>query len=357
MPTVEISSKLNIAMGVRNGSKVFPNDGKVTLANLHEIKDPDNAGSVTLAVDAPTEIYRCILGMKKLHALTDAQGRTSVHVMGIFNLLMQLQANNIKSVWVFDSPKGNSLKEMELAERRRRREAVALEVKAAEVDPLAPVALFTDSDKDTQHKEPSADQEKRMFKIEEWHINDVKFMLNRLGIPWVEAPKGVEAECVCAHMNVDAVLSSDMDALLFGAKTLIRRDVRRKELIKYTLDTVLETLELTRLQLVQVGIVLGTDFYKDTGPVADRLFYRIGPKTAVSKVRSGALDEKFADPRVTPAVEHFMADCPDLLPINTSEPDVPAFIDWLVDVKNFNRARISTRLRKVGLLTPDGLNA
>jgi flap endonuclease-1 len=348
-------------MGVKGGSKVFQHSGEVKLKDLSDM---------TIAIDAMTEIYRNMLGMRSVKGLTDNKGRSTVHVMGIMNLVLKMKSFDITQIWVFDHPKGNTLKKMENEERRRRRiaaeSAVTEAKKAAAKNLFAQPDLFNDSDEEHEEKSSSVQKhEKRAFRVETCHIDDVKFILNRFGIAWVEAPEGFEAECVCANMveygHAEAVLSPDMDTLLFGAETLIRRDVRNKKFYKYSLSSVLEDLDMTRRQLVQVGIVLGTDFYKDNAKdTSKRLFFRIGPKTVVKKIKSGNLEEKFEDPRAAAALEHFMAECPDDIIVWHNKPgrrepfsvvlEISGLIDWLVDEKTFSRANTRKKFRKFGLI-------
>ncbi len=139
--------------------------------------------------------------------------------------------------------------------------------------------------------------EKAAFSMSQFYIDDVKTMLDCLDIPWIMAPAGFEAEQIaailtqqyltgvpcCASLGtvtgsvktgtrgsseekavtvplMDYVLSSDMDALLFGAKTVIRRDTRKKKLFRYELEELLKTNDLTQLDLIKVGVALGCDF-------------------------------------------------------------------------------------------------
>ena len=113
------------------------------------------------------------------------------------------------------------------------------------------------------------------------------------GIPYVDAPS--EGEATAAYMtqtgNAYASASQDFDSVLFGAKKLVRNFTnsgRRKIPNRNTyVDVVpeiiessrtLEELKLTKEQLVDIGILIGTDFNPDG-------FERVGPKTALKLIR------------------------------------------------------------------------
>ena len=120
-----------------------------------------------------------------------------------------------------------------------------------------------------------------------------------MGMPIVQAPS--EAEAQAAHIaqrgDVWAAASKDYDALLFGAPRLVRfltisgREFlpsrgRSRPIVPESIDlqSMLNALEITRAQLIDVGLLVGTDFH--TG------IKGIGPKKALALVkRFGAIDQ------------------------------------------------------------------
>jgi flap endonuclease-1 len=138
----------------------------------------------------------------------------------------------------------------------------------------------------------------RMNSLTKAMQEDAKGLLNLLGIPCVQAPQ--EAEAQAAHMarkgDVWAANSRDYDSVLFGSPRLVRyvtisgqeflpsKGTSRPlipELIE--LEHLLKTLEITREQLIDLAILVGTDFNKG--------IKGIGPKTALKLVRRyGALE-------------------------------------------------------------------
>ena len=131
-------------------------------------------------------------------------------------------------------------------------------------------------------------------------VDDAKHLLDLFGIPHIQAPS--EGEATAAHMTQTglayASASQDYDSLLFGAKKLVRNFTnsgRRKLPNRNTyieiepeiidLQKLLAELEITRERLVDLGILIGTDFNPDG-------FERIGPKTALKMIKEhGKLEE------------------------------------------------------------------
>ena len=131
-------------------------------------------------------------------------------------------------------------------------------------------------------------------------VEDSKHLLDLFGIPYIQAPS--EGEATAALLTTagkaDFAASQDFDSILFGAKKLVRNFTnsgRRKlpnrntyieiepEIIDYKKN--LTELGITREQLVDVGILIGTDFNPDG-------FERIGPKTAIKMIKeNGKLED------------------------------------------------------------------
>ena len=141
----------------------------------------------------------------------------------------------------------------------------------------------------------------RTSRINEDIIMEAKKLLAALGIPYIDAPG--EGEAQAAHMarkgDVDGVASQDFDCLLFGAPRLIRNlavtgkrklpdrhiwvDVHVEEII---LEDVLKKNGITREQLVDAAILIGTDFNDGVKG--------IGPKKAIAMVKKyGNLEKIF----------------------------------------------------------------
>jgi flap endonuclease-1 len=130
-------------------------------------------------------------------------------------------------------------------------------------------------------------------------IEDSKRLLRLLGIPFVQAPN--EAEAQGAYMaqvgDVWAASSKDYDSLMFGAPQLVRyltisgREFLpskgtsrplKPELIE--LNKFLESHGITRRQLVDIAILIGTDFNEGVKG--------IGPKTALQLIKEHGTIEK-----------------------------------------------------------------
>ena len=239
----------------------------------------------TLAVDANNLLYQflSLIRSKDGSPLTDSQGRITSHIIGLVMRSTRLMAEyGIRSVFVFDG-KPSDLKHATLAERHRSREKAREEWKQA----------VGRGDYRTAWSRAG-----RMNRLTQDMQNDAKRVLELLGIPIVQATQEGEAQAayIAANGDVWAANSRDYDSVLFGSPRLVRyltisgqeylpsKGISRPltpELIE--LERLLDSLGLTREQLVDLAILVGTDF--NAG------IQGVGPKKALKLLRThGDLD-------------------------------------------------------------------
>jgi len=240
----------------------------------------------TLAVDGYNTLYQflaIIRGMDGGH-LKDSQGRVTSHISGLFYRNVNLLELGIKLVYVFDG-KPPELKMEEIRRRsEQRREAKDQYLRALQSGDMVQARKYA---------EASTVLRRDM-------VADAKQLLDAMGIPWVDAPSEGEAQATTMAIEgtVKAVASQDHDSIVFGAPVLVRnvtisgkRRLPSKGIVinvvpeRITLSSVLEATGLSREQLVDFAILLGTDFNPDG-------FEGVGPATALKYLKKyGRLEE------------------------------------------------------------------
>jgi flap endonuclease-1 len=129
-----------------------------------------------------------------------------------------------------------------------------------------------------------ADAQRPGFKLDTEMNDDMKELLDLLGLPWIQAPE--EAEAQTSYMTRDrcwASITNDYDALLFGSLRTIR-SISKGVGEVVDLGDALAELSLDRKGLVEIGVLMGTDY--NPGGIRG-----IGPKRALSLVReTGSLE-------------------------------------------------------------------
>lgn len=305
-------------MGIKDWFKVFGLSGR-------PIKEKEFKGK-NLGIDASYDIFRASLGMKNVRGLTDRSGNPTAFLNTLVHNLAKYKKIGVAGlIYIFDHPDKNPFKLKETKKRRDKREIAKAKLNA------------------TTGGHPQL--EKQCFSITSSMINDVKKVLDLLGIPWIDTPFKFEAEHLGAELSrkgiIDSLITSDSDTLLFGGVSMVRRVKTGKKTSyeEYTLADTLVDYDLTREQLVHLGVVMGSDFNTKTPG--------IGPKTILLK---GPNVELASEQKA--AAQYFLAECPfsnDQIHTYNRTPKEKGekreeLINWLVDEKNFNRVRVTRAL-------------
>jgi flap endonuclease-1 len=277
-------------------------------------------GSV-VAIDAHNWLYKYLTTTVKFTgaaAYTTDDGEEVANLIGIVQGLPKLLEAGITPVFVFDGAP-TDLKADEIESRREARERAEerLEDARERGDQVAIARL----ESRTQRLTPTIHETTRE-------------LLARLDLAVVEAP--AEGEAQAAHMarhdpDVDYAGSDDYDTLLFGAPRTLRGLTSSGDPELMDLAATLDRHDLTWEELVDVGILAGTDFNEGvTG---------IGPKTAVTEIsRHGDVFTVLAEwdasiPRAERIRELFLSpDVTEDYAITTDpDPDIEGAREYVVE--------------------------
>ncbi len=232
----------------------------------------------TIAIDTFNMLYQFLSSIRQPDGtpLKDFKGNITSHLTGLFYRTSRFLKNGIKPVYVFDG-KPPKLKKATIEKRVQNRKDAEKKWKEALED-----ERYEDAKKYAQASS----------RLTEEMVDESKELLSGLGIPWIQAKSEGEAQSsVMAEKGiVYASASQDYDSLLFGTPILLRnlsitgrRKVPRQDRYilvepeRIFLKEMLEKNEISREQLIIIGILCGTDFNKGVR--------RVGPKTAIKLVK------------------------------------------------------------------------
>src|SRR3989440_9334771 len=302
----------------------------------------------SFAVDASIELHQFLALIRRPDGslFTDPKGRVTSHLIGLLTRTSRLVTDyKLRPVFVFDG-RPNPLKRATIEARRKvQQKAQAEYVQAVEA------------------KDYSRAWSKVVMtgRVTGEVLSDAKRLLSLMGIPWLEALEDGEAQAsfMAARGDVWAVGSKDYDCLLFGAPILARyltltgrewlpAQRRSRPLIPelIRLSENLALLGITREQLVDLAILVGTDFnqgVKGIGPKkALKLVHDYGsieqmPEEIRSKLTEDLnnVRQVFLKPRV---LEKYL--------LKRSPPDRDGLIKFLSEERGFNKERVERLIER-----------
>jgi len=304
----------------------------------------------SIAIDAYNALYQFLAIIRQPDGtpLKDSSGVITSHLSGLFYRTANLVEMGIKVVYVFDGVPP-ALKEVEIKRRTKVKEEALVKYERAlqegRIEEARTYAQMTS-------------------RLKDYMAEDSKRLLTQMGVPWIQAPS--EGEAQAAHLtrkgDTSYCASQDYDSLLFGAPMLVRnvtisgrRKLPRKpvyvevvpEIVE--LDHVLKEQKITREQLIDIGILVGTDFNPEG-------VKGIGPKTALKLIKQHGNLEKllptlekaefpvepqrireiFLNPRVT-----------DNYKLTWKDPDIEGVVDFLCRERDFSEERVRKALTKM----------
>ena len=319
-------------------------------AAVHVINDLKELKGKSVAIDAYNALYQFLAAIRQPNGmpLMDSKGRVTSHLSGLFYRTINILEGGIKPVYVFDG-RPPELKAREIEERIK----VRVEAEKKFKEALAKGKL-----------EEARTYAQASSRLTNEMINDAKALLTAMGIPWVQAPSEGEAQAayMASKNDVWASASQDFDSILFGTPRLLRnltisgrRKLPRKnvyvEIKPELIDSVklLKELGISREQLVDVAIFIGTDF----NPEGVR---GVGPKTALKLIKTYGSFEKAVQhlPSAKVAFDHeeirkifLNPEVTDDYEIKWSPPNKDDVMKILVEHHDFSETRVRNALERL----------
>nr|WP_275691932.1 flap endonuclease-1 [Metallosphaera sedula] len=321
---------------------------------VSEIKRDLNLAEVRgkkVGIDAYNAIYQFLAAIRQYDGtpLMNRQGKVTSHLNGVFYRTVNLLEEGIIPIYVFDG-KPPELKAQELENRRKMKEEAEKKLEKA---------------KESGKVEEMRKYSQMTSRLTTDMAKESKELLEYMGVPTVQAPSEGEAEA--AYLNAKGITyasaSQDYDSLLFGAEKLIRnltisgkRKLPNKDVYVEVKPELIETasllkkLEITREQLIDIAILVGTDYNPDG-------IRGIGPKKAYKLIKTYKKIENI-DKRELPEPIYFDYEKIRVLflkpqvtlpstPLELSDPDPSKIIQFLVNENDFNEERVRGTIERL----------
>jgi flap endonuclease-1 len=314
----------------------------------------ENLFKKEIAIDAFNTIYQflAIIRQRDGTPLKDYQGNTTSHLSGLFYRSINFLEHNIKPIYVFDG-KPSELKMETIKERKKiKEEARKKMVEAQDAEDFKEAKKFAQF----------------TSKLDENMVEESKKLIDSMGIPIIQASS--EGEAQSAYMvevgDAWACASQDYDTLLFGGQRLLRNfAINRSRKVRDTTVTLdieyvsltkfLDTQGISREQLIEMGILIGTDFFPGIKGIGQKtalgLIKKHGSLENIlkSKVQVGGKEIQLNDEIIEPIKNIFLN--PDVkkdykLP-KSKKIDFERIEELLVEQHNFSKQRVENALERL----------
>jgi flap endonuclease-1 len=294
-----------------------------------------------IAVDISILIYQVVIASKNHESkLTSKTGEMVSHILGLFNKTIFFLDKGIIPIYVFDG-KPPKIKE-KIIQLRKNNKLKALEK-------LNNVLTSTDKIKYL----------KKSVWITKAQMNQCRELLILMGIPYIDAPEEADSQLsyLCKTNMVYAVLTEDMDILTFGSPIIIRNFIsNHKNPIQITLNTILNKLNLSYNQFIELCILFGCDYCYHIKNIKPNDIYNIYIKT---KSIEKTLDElknmgyNIGDNYdYTNAIQYFINASHIHIEENQLElnkPNIDKLFNLLVNKYNLNKYIINIKLNRLNI--------
>jgi flap endonuclease-1 len=298
-----------------------------------------------VAVDAFNTLYQflSIIRQRDGTPLMDRSGRVTSHLSGILYRTASLIEAGVKIAYVFDG-QPHPFKANTIQERSEIREKAAVAWEQAK-------ASGEDGFKYAQASS----------RLNAEILDDSKRLIQSMGLPIIQAPSEGEAQAAYMAIRGDVFIaaSQDYDSLLFGAPRVVRnlaitgkRKLPKKNIYVdvepevMTLDDELSRLGIDRKQLVEIGIMCGTDYNSGLS--------RVGPKTALKLIREHkdlesvlAAQSEMIDNYEEIRDFFLHPDTMDDYDIRMKKPNVDEIVSFLSGERDFDEGRVDRTAKRL----------
>ena len=293
-----------------------------------------------IAIDAANTLYQFLSGIRQRdgNPLTDKNGNITSHLTGILYRTSSIVEKGIKPIYVFDG-KPPEFKESTVEERRKTRAEAEKKWKEA----------LKEGDEEKARKYAS-----RSSRMSPYIIDSSKKLMELMGIPYIQSFSEGEAQATYLVRNNEAwaVSSQDYDCLLFGSPRIVRNltiSGKLSEIEYLDLKETLNQLKLTREQLVDVALLVGTDFNQGVKG--------IGAKRAIKIIKSKPLERYVKENNIE--FEHDLDDLRNIFlnpkinkdyDIKWKSVDNEGIEEFMCKEHDFSKDRVTNAIKKMDKL-------
>jgi flap endonuclease-1 len=296
-----------------------------------------------VAIDTSIFIYKSLINVRyNGDYLRNKNGEIMSHIYGLFNKIVLLKSYGIEPVFIFDG-KPPEEKQAVLNSRNKK------------------VKDYKDKISSTTDLKQKLKLEKNTVRITRQHIEDLEILFQKMGVSYIHAEGEAEAYAaeLCRINYVYAVMSEDMDTLVYDCPVLIRtcidKSLKKSDIVTtFNFKQIKQDMNLNINEFVDLCILCGCDYCTTIPKIGfNRAYNNIKLYRNIEKmIESGKFtipDEfmnKYKSARTLFNIYKDKLDI-DNIPIVNSNYDEDILREYLLDNCNMNKTKINNALHKL----------
>ena len=200
------------------------------------------------AIDASILLY------KYRHISSLDETYVNSHILGFINRIKIYLINNITPVFVFDGIPPD-LKKNTLKKRQTNKKKIY-----EKIDILKEIEC-KDLQENNEIKKEIQRLSSQIINVTKKHVDDIKKLLDILGINYYNAPDEAEKYCVYLqnHNIVDYIVTDDTDVFTFGAKGVLKSGIKN-DIVEVDILQFLKKIEYSHTKFIDLCILSGCDY-------------------------------------------------------------------------------------------------
>jgi flap endonuclease-1 len=202
----------------------------------------------TFGIDASILLY------KYRHISNIDGGCENSHVIGFLNRIKYYKNNNIIPVFIFDGIPPEQ-KKITLKKRQSIKRKI-----------YEKIDILKNTNIESESEQIQIDTEinfltRQIINVTKTHINDVKNLLDILGVNYYNAPDEAEKYCVYLqkHNIIDYIVTDDTDVFTFGGVNILKSSIKN-DLIETDINLFLKKIGYSFTKFIDFCILSGCDY-------------------------------------------------------------------------------------------------
>lgn len=297
-----------------------------------------------IAIDTSIFIYKSLsrVRCRDGYYLRNKEGMVVSHIIGLFNKTVQYLSVGIQPIYIFDGKP--PVEKWECIQERQKKVQECKE------------KMLTETDEKEKQK-----LEKGTIRVTKEYINDLKQLFRLMGVSYIQSDGEAESYAgeLCRMGYVDAVISEDMDTLVYECPVLIRncldRGNKRDDVVTtFNLPRLLKDLEMTLDQFTDMCILCGCDYCGTIPRIgvvgAPKAINKYGSIEGLIKSGKHQIPEEFLQryPRARVLFKMYRDKLtPETIPIVSSEIQYENLTNYMVHECGMSEKRVSNALNKI----------